>query len=86
MGAVDKQLPQIIEDIAQTGLLVVAVMVINISVTPWLLIPTAIVASIFYRMIIVYIKTSRSLKRLESISKKFLKIWNQNNLKFDTKT
>ncbi|XP_033225031.1 probable multidrug resistance-associated protein lethal(2)03659 isoform X2 [Belonocnema kinseyi] len=69
MGAVDKQLPSIIEDIVQAGLLVVAVMVINISASPWLLIPTAIVASIFYAMIIVYIKTSRSLKRLESTNR-----------------
>lgn len=43
--------------------------VVVATVNPWMLIPTVVILSIFYFMRIVYISTSRDVKRVESISK-----------------
>lgn len=39
------------------------------EVNAWLLIPTGIIIFLFYYMRVVYISTSRAVKRMEGISK-----------------
>ena len=56
-------------DVAQIGLSLVAVIIITITVNPWFAIPTIITGVVCYFLRDVYITTSRSVKRLEGISK-----------------
>lgn len=69
MGVIDARVPQTIIDVTQIGLYTFAVVGIVSSVNPWFLIPAVIIAVVacFFRNF--YIKTSRSIKRLEGISK-----------------
>lgn len=69
IGAVDELLPSAIIDTLQIGLMLVGIIVIVGMVNPWMLIPTAVVAVIFYCLRIFYLATSRNVKRLEGISK-----------------
>ncbi|XP_051165172.1 ATP-binding cassette subfamily C member 4-like [Leptopilina boulardi] len=67
--AVDKDLLQVLQDVSQSILLLVAIVLITSIINPWLLVPTSIVAVIFYFLRIIYIRTNRSLKRLEAINR-----------------
>lgn len=53
----------------QIGLSLIGIIVVIAIVNPWLMIPTIIVLGIFYLLRIVYLSTSRNIKRLEGISK-----------------
>ena len=68
-GVVDNRIPQTIIDVTKVSLYSFAVVGIVASVNPGLLIPAALIGLIanFFRLF--YIKTSRSVKRLEAISK-----------------
>ncbi|XP_051154764.1 probable multidrug resistance-associated protein lethal(2)03659 isoform X2 [Leptopilina boulardi] len=69
IGAVDRLLPISMLDVIQIGLLLLAVIIITTSVNQWLLIPTIIMGCIFYILKEIFIKTSRSVKRLEGITR-----------------
>jgi ATP-binding cassette subfamily C (CFTR/MRP) protein 4 len=56
-------------DVIQNAIHIVAAFTLVVSVNPWLIIPTAIVALFFYFFSLFFIRTSRSIKRLEGISK-----------------
>lgn len=56
-------------DVIVMSLTFVGAIVIVGSVSFWLLIPTSILIIILYYMRVVYITTSRAVKRLEGISK-----------------
>jgi ATP-binding cassette subfamily C (CFTR/MRP) protein 4 len=47
----------------------VGIIIVVAVVNYWLLLPTFIVGVIFYLLRIVYLSTSRSVKRLEGLSK-----------------
>ena len=68
MGAVDELLPNSFMDFMQSGLTMLGIVIVSAIPNPWLLIPAVIVAIIFYYLRSIYIKTSRSVKRLEGIS------------------
>lgn len=53
----------------QHGFTLVGIIVIVVYVNFYLLIPTAIIGFIFYKFRMFYLLTSRSVKRLEGISK-----------------
>jgi Flp pilus assembly protein TadB len=53
----------------QVGLSLLAVVIVVSVVNVWLLIPTALMFIVFYALRQYYLSTSRSLKRLEAISK-----------------
>lgn len=53
----------------QIGLSLVGIVAVIAIVNPWLMIPTAVTLVIFYFYRIVYLSTSRSVKRIEGISK-----------------
>lgn len=52
----------------QIALNVLAVNVVIATVDPWILIPTFVIASMFYVYRIVFLKTSRNIKRMEATS------------------
>jgi hypothetical protein len=53
----------------QIGLAILGIIVVVAVVNVWLLIPTFFVGVTFYLLRIVYLSTSRSVKRLEGLSK-----------------
>lgn len=53
----------------QIALLLIGSILLSSIVDPWLLIPSATLMILFYGLRIIYVKTSRSVKRLEAISK-----------------
>ncbi|KAF2886638.1 hypothetical protein ILUMI_19535, partial [Ignelater luminosus] len=69
MGSIDEVLPMVAIDCLRIGLNVVGVTVVVSLVNPWLLIVTAVILIIFYLLRVVYMKTSRSIKRLEGITR-----------------
>nr|CAD7423625.1 unnamed protein product [Timema monikensis] len=69
MGAIDELLPQATIDCLQMGLLLAGVIVIVGIINYWLLLPTAVAFVLFYTLRVIYIRTSRSVKRLEGITR-----------------
>ncbi|CAG9769762.1 unnamed protein product [Ceutorhynchus assimilis] len=69
MGAIDELLTSSLIDVLQIGLSLLGIIVVVAIVSPWLLIPTVIVGIVFHYMRIFYLKTSRSVKRLEGITR-----------------
>lgn len=66
MGQVDEILPIAMMDVFQILLNVLGIMVVLCSINPWYLIPTVILALLFYLLRGFYLKTSRDVKRLEA--------------------
>ena len=69
MGAIDELLPKAILDAGQLILTMVGSLVLTCLVNAYFLIPIIIIASIFYFIRKIYIKTSKNIKRLEGMSK-----------------
>lgn len=69
MGAIDELLPAAMIDCLQIGLQLLGIIIVVGIVNPWLLIPTFLIGVIFYLLRIFYLSTSRSVKRLEGVSK-----------------
>ncbi|ERL93563.1 hypothetical protein D910_10852 [Dendroctonus ponderosae] len=80
MGAIDEKLPYVLIDTIQVwkpliikqnviALNVLAVNVVIATVDPWILIPTFVIASMFYVYRIVFLKTSRNIKRMEATTR-----------------
>ncbi|XP_076646648.1 putative multidrug resistance-associated protein lethal(2)03659 isoform X1 [Halictus rubicundus] len=69
IGIIDKNLPFTMFDVFKMFLTFVGTIVILCSVGFWLLIPTAILAIILYYMRVVYITTSRAIKRMEGVTR-----------------
>ena len=68
MGSIDETLPQSITDTLQVGLNVFAITMVLSSINPWIIIPTVIIFVIFYLYKVVFLATSRNLKRMEGTS------------------
>ncbi|PNF14801.1 putative multidrug resistance-associated protein lethal(2)03659 [Cryptotermes secundus] len=69
MGAIDELLPSAMIDCLQIGLAILGIIVVVAIVNVWLLIPTFFVGVTFYLLRIVYLSTSRSVKRLEGLTR-----------------
>lgn len=69
MGAVDEVLPIALIDSLQIGLSLLGIIVVVAIANYWLLIPTVVIGIIFYYIRVFYLATSRSVKRLEGVSK-----------------
>ncbi|XP_050059327.1 ATP-binding cassette sub-family C member 4-like isoform X1 [Aphis gossypii] len=69
MGAIDEILPQIIIDFVYLALNLVAVVIIVVYVNIYLILPTAIIAFVLYKMTVFYLSLSRSVKRLEGTTR-----------------
>ncbi|OAD54195.1 hypothetical protein WN48_08258 [Eufriesea mexicana] len=69
IGTIDKKLAFTMFDVAIMFLNFVGTIVIVVTVSAWLLIPTIVVIILFYYMRVVYISTSRAIKRMEGITR-----------------
>ncbi|KAG5892174.1 hypothetical protein JTB14_026412 [Gonioctena quinquepunctata] len=69
LGTIDEYIPSIIIDVVEIGLLVLGVIVLSSIVSPWLLLPSFFLIVLFYFIRVIYIETSRSVKRIEAITK-----------------
>ncbi|XP_031342831.1 probable multidrug resistance-associated protein lethal(2)03659 isoform X2 [Photinus pyralis] len=69
MGAIDELLPTAMLDCVQIFMVLFGIIAVVGSVNPWLLIPTFIIAIIFYFFRCFYLSTSRSVKRLEGVTR-----------------
>ncbi|CAG9854876.1 unnamed protein product [Phyllotreta striolata] len=70
IGCIDEMLPNYLVDTIQIALNVLAVNIIVIAtVKTWFLLPTLIIGTIFYLFKIVYVSSSRNLKRMEATTR-----------------
>ncbi|KAF5283714.1 hypothetical protein FQR65_LT13749 [Abscondita terminalis] len=69
MGAIDEQLPTAMIDCVQVFLILIGIIAVVASVNSWLLVPTFVIVVIFYLLRVFYLATSRSVKRLEGVTR-----------------
>nr|CAH7746327.1 unnamed protein product [Callosobruchus chinensis] len=69
LGTVDEYLASVILDVVEIAFTFGGVTILTTIVDPWLLLPSGLLAILIYFLRIVYIKTSRSVKRVEAITK-----------------
>lgn len=69
INIVDLLLSTCVFDIIVVGLVLITVIIIVIATTPWLTIPTMVCGCICIYLRKIYIRTSRSVRRLEGTSK-----------------
>ncbi|XP_057661013.1 probable multidrug resistance-associated protein lethal(2)03659 isoform X1 [Diorhabda carinulata] len=69
MGCIDETLPNVLVDTIQIALNVLAVNIVIGTVNPWILISTIVIGLIFYLFKIVYVSSSRNLKRMEATTR-----------------
>lgn len=69
MGAIDELLPIALIDCLQIGLALIGIIVVVGIANPLLMVPTFLIGIIFYFLRVFYLATSRSVKRLEGVSK-----------------
>ncbi|CAG9854243.1 unnamed protein product [Phyllotreta striolata] len=69
IGLIDELLPMTLLDTVQIGLIVVSICIIIGTLSIWISIPTIIVGIIFYLMRVVFLETSRDVKRIESVTR-----------------
>lgn len=69
MGCIDEMLPQAMIDTLQIGLALLGIIIVVAVVNVSLLIPTAVIGVVFYILRLFYLSTSRSVKRLEGITR-----------------
>ncbi|KAG5889084.1 hypothetical protein JTB14_004928 [Gonioctena quinquepunctata] len=69
IGTLDESLPMTLLDTIQIGLNVLAICIVIGSLSLWILIPTVLIGFLFYWYRIVFLKTSRDVKRVESVAR-----------------
>lgn len=69
MGIIDEKIPSVLIDCLQDSLSMVGIVVVIIAINPLMLIPTCVITVIFYYLRKFYLCTSRSIKRLEGVTK-----------------
>lgn len=69
MNQVDEVLPITLIDTIQNGLTVLFTTIVVATVNPWMLIPTVIILFLFYLLRVIYMATSRDIKRVESTTR-----------------
>lgn len=69
MGAIDETLPNAIMDTVQIGLTAFSIIIVVAMVNPWILIPSVIILGLFYVLRVIFLASSRDVKRIEGTSK-----------------
>ncbi|OXU26939.1 hypothetical protein TSAR_013829 [Trichomalopsis sarcophagae] len=69
MSIVDTEVSRAMIDVIQNAIHIFAAFVVVTTVNPWLIIPAIFVGFVFYFFSLFFIKTSRSIKRLEAITR-----------------
>lgn len=70
MGALDEILPRTLLDVVQIYGTLIGILILNAIALYWTLIPTAVLLTIFFLMVKVYLKAAQGIKRLEGTCKK----------------
>lgn len=71
LGQVDELLPIALIDVLQIGLTLLGIVVVVAITNPLLMIPTVVISFIFWWLRVIYVRTGRSVKRLEGVSEYF---------------
>ncbi|KAG5883223.1 hypothetical protein JTB14_011415 [Gonioctena quinquepunctata] len=69
MGSIDELLPNVLMDTIQIALNVLAVNIVISIVNPWILVPTSVIILVFYLFKVVYVSSSRNVKRMEATTR-----------------
>lgn len=69
MGIIDEYLPLILSDVNRIALTLFGSLILSSIVNPWFIIPSVVLLVIFYILRIIYMETSRSVKRIEGITR-----------------
>lgn len=69
MNQVDEALPSTMIDALQNGLTVLFTTIVVATVNPWMVIPTVIILALFYFFRVIYVATSRDVKRIEGVTR-----------------
>ncbi|XP_056643789.1 probable multidrug resistance-associated protein lethal(2)03659 isoform X2 [Diorhabda sublineata] len=69
IGSLDEVLPMTLLDTVQIGLSVAGIGLVISSLSYWIMIPTITIAVIFYVLRVIFLETSRDVKRVESITR-----------------
>ncbi|CAH1236014.1 unnamed protein product [Diabrotica balteata] len=69
IGCIDETLPNVLVDTIQIALNVLAVNIVIATVNPWILISTVAIGCLFYFFKVVYVSSSRNLKRMEAATR-----------------
>lgn len=69
MGQIDEILPSVMMDVIQIFLSLSGIVIVVAVINPLFLVPTLVLAVIFYYLRSFYLKTSRAVKRIEGVSK-----------------
>lgn len=80
IGAIDEILPKALLETLQIFLVGAGILVMAFIVTPWLIVPTAIVTGMFYYTRKVYLASAQDVKRLEGTSTYLFLFKNKNLL------
>ncbi|KAK5645931.1 hypothetical protein RI129_004395 [Pyrocoelia pectoralis] len=69
MGAIDEILPKALIDAIQIFATMFGIVAVVFIVTPWMVVPTAILAALFYFIRRIYLCSAQNIKRLEGITR-----------------
>ncbi|KAF7274137.1 hypothetical protein GWI33_013181 [Rhynchophorus ferrugineus] len=69
MNQVDEYLPIVLSETLQIALMVAAITIVVATISPFMLIPTAVIVIIFYMLRVIFIATTRDVKRFEAITR-----------------
>ncbi|KAF2900927.1 hypothetical protein ILUMI_05259, partial [Ignelater luminosus] len=69
MGIIDEYIPFVLSDVLEIALLAIGTIVLTGIVNPWLVLPSIGLLVLFYLLRLVYLETSRSVKRIEGITR-----------------
>nr|XP_023014259.1 probable multidrug resistance-associated protein lethal(2)03659 isoform X1 [Leptinotarsa decemlineata]XP_023014260.1 probable multidrug resistance-associated protein lethal(2)03659 isoform X1 [Leptinotarsa decemlineata]XP_023014262.1 probable multidrug resistance-associated protein lethal(2)03659 isoform X1 [Leptinotarsa decemlineata] len=69
MGCIDEVVPLCLIDTMQIALNVIAVNIVIATVNPWILVPTLVMVLIFYLFKVIYVSSSRNVKRMEATTR-----------------
>ncbi|XP_025422003.1 probable multidrug resistance-associated protein lethal(2)03659 isoform X2 [Sipha flava] len=69
IGAIDELLPLALLDCIQTGFLVLGIIIVLVFLNIYLMLPLIIVLITVFKLRILYLSTSRSVKRLEGVTR-----------------
>lgn len=72
MGQVDEILPSVMIDVIQIFLQLFGMIIVIALVNYWFMVPTIVIAIIFYYLRAYYLSSSRNIKRMEAISEYFI--------------
>ncbi|XP_074031101.1 probable multidrug resistance-associated protein lethal(2)03659 isoform X1 [Leptinotarsa decemlineata] len=69
IGALDETLPMTLLDTMQIALYVAGICFVIGSLSVWIMVPTFLIGILFYFLRVIFLKTSRDVKRVESVTR-----------------